>query len=399
MQLHGHVHPDFWPVARALDRQLKRGPRGGAAVCVYHRGEKVVDIWGGVRDAAGTPWVEDTMSVSFSTTKGVTSTALHILADRGLLDYDDPVAKFWPEFAREGKEHVTIRHLLCHQAGLWRIRDMLDAAPRMLDWAHMTDVLARSAPALPPGSASAYHGLTYGWLVGEVIQRVADRPFAEVIQREIATPLELDGCYIGAPADAAARAARLLVPDSGRRRMAGLEVQMRRAQRVFSALRLPIDLRRIGEALMPAGITDFDWDTPETLAASIPAANGLFTARSLAKLYATLANGGACNGTRLLSEGTVRRATEIQTRRIDLVVPFPMHWRLGYHRVATTRGTPPRAFGHYGFGGSGAWADPDRQLSMAMVLNSGIGTPFGDLRTFRISGRVLRCADRRQRAS
>jgi CubicO group peptidase (beta-lactamase class C family) len=165
---------------------------------------------------------------------------------------------------------------------------------------------------------------------------------------------------------------------------------------VFSVLRIPVDLRRIGEALMPPGIDRFEWDAPETLAASIPAANGLFTARSLAKLYATLAGGGSFNGVRLLSEATLARATVVQTRRVDLVVPFPMHWRLGYHRVATTSGTPPRAFGHYGFGGSGAWADPDRQLAMAMVLNSGIGTPFGDLRTFRISGRVLRCANRRR---
>ncbi|MFI5386751.1 MAG: serine hydrolase domain-containing protein, partial [Fimbriimonadales bacterium] len=102
MRLHGHVHPEFWPVARALARQLRRGGRGGAAVCVYYRGECVVDIWGGSRDAAGTPWQADTMSVSFSTTKGVTATALHILVDRGLLDYDDPVAKYWPEFAQAG---------------------------------------------------------------------------------------------------------------------------------------------------------------------------------------------------------------------------------------------------------------------------------------------------------
>ena len=395
MSIQGTFHPNFAPVARALARQL-RGPRGGAAVCVYHRGEKVVDIWGGSKDAAGTPWLADTMSVSFSTTKGVTATLLHILVDRGLADYDDPVAKFWPEFAREGKEHVTLRHLLCHQAGLFGIRAMIDDAARMRDWSYMTDALARTAPVIPPGSASAYHGLTFGWLVGEVIQRITGRPFAEAVQREIAQPLELDGLYVGTPAEPAARAAALLVPDGARKRMNGLEVSLRRAQRVFSVFRLPIDLRRIGDALMPAGIETFEWAAPETLAVPIPAANGLFTARSLAKMYATLANGGAFNGVRLLSEATVARATEVQTRRVDLVVPFPMHWRLGYHRVATTRGTPPRAFGHYGFGGSGAWADPDRQLSMAMVLNSGIGTPFGDLRTFRISGRVLRCANRRR---
>ena len=396
MTLHGTVHPEFWPVARALTRQLRQGPRGGAAVCVYHRGERVVDIWGGVKDAAGTPWQADTMSVSFSTSKGVTATALHILVDRGLVDYDDPVAKFWPEFAQAGKAAITVRHLLTHQAGLYDIRHLIDDAARMRDWAYMTDALARSAPVMSPGSASAYHGITFGWLVGEVIQRIAGRPFAEVIQRELAQPLELDGLYIGAPIEPAARAAELLFPANRRKPMAGLDRRLERVQRVFSTLRVPIDLRRIPDALMPPGVEHFEWASPETLAVPIPAANGLFTARALAKLYATLAGGGAFNGVRLLSEATLARATEVQTRRIDLVVPFPMHWRLGYHRAATTRGTPPRAFGHYGFGGSGAWADPDRQLSMAMVLNSGIGTPFGDLRTARIGGSVLRCANARR---
>ncbi|HVO26466.1 MAG TPA: serine hydrolase domain-containing protein [Candidatus Margulisiibacteriota bacterium] len=393
MRLHGHVHPEFWPVARALVRQLRRSRRGGAAVCVYHRGDCVVDIWGGSQDAAGTPWQADTMSVSFSTTKGVTATALHILVDRGLLDYDDPVAKYWPEFAQAGKERITVRHLLCHQAGLYGIRGLIDDVRRIRDWDYMTDALARAAPALPPGTASAYHGFTYGWLVGEVIQRVAGRPFAEVIQRELAEPLELDGLYVGTPAAQLSRAARLLMANNGTT-SAAFERRLRRAQRVLSALRIRFDVTRMIDALLPQNAETFAWDAPETLAASIPAANGLFTARSLATLYAMLAAGGQWHGRRLLSEATLARATEIQTRRMDLVVPFPMHWRLGYHRASTIRGTPPRGFGHYGFGGSGAWADPDRRLAVALVLNSGIGTPFGDLRTAVIGGVALQCATR-----
>ena len=390
MRLHGHVHPEFWPVARALARQLRRG---GAAVCVYHHGECVVDMWGGSTDAAGTPWQADTMSVSFSTTKGVTATALHILVDRGLLDYDDPVAKYWPEFAQAGKERITVRHLLCHQAGLYSIRGVVDDVRRVRDWGYMTDALARATPALPPGTASAYHGITFCWLVGEVIQRVAGRPFAEVIQRELAEPLELDGLYVGAPAAQFPRAARLLMAPNGTMSTA-FERRLRRLQRLLSALRIRFDVSRMIDALLPPGVDTFEWDVPETLAASIPAANGLFTARSLAKLYAVLAAGGQWQGRRLLSEATLARATEVQTRRMDLVVPFPMHWRLGYHRAVTIRGTPPRGFGHYGFGGSGAWADPDRQLAVALVLNSGIGTPFGDLRTALIGGVALQCAVR-----
>ena len=128
---------------------------------------------------------------------------------------------------------------------------------------------------------------------------------------------------------------------------------------------------------------------------SIPAANGVFTARSLAKLYAVLAGGGALNGVRLLSEGTLRRATEVQTRAMDGVVPFPMHWRLGYHRANTIGVRVKNGFGHAGFGGSGGWADPDRNLSVAMVVNSGTGTPFGDLRMVRIGSAAARCAERR----
>lgn len=393
-QLHGTVHPDFWPVARALTKQLGRGP-GGAAVCVYHRGEKVVDIWGGARNAAGEPWRAETMSVSFSTTKGVTATALHILADRGLVDYDAPVARYWPEFAQAGKDAITVRQLLSHQAGLYDIRHLIDDAARMRDWEHMTEALARSAPRLTQGSASAYHGITFGWLVGEIVQRVSGRPFAQFVQEEIAAPLDLDGLYVGAPAQAAAHAAELLMPERGRQRMAALGDRLDRAQRLAGWFGVRYDLRRIADALIVPGIMDFPWAAPETLAASIPAANGLFTARSLAKLYATLANGGSFNGVRLLSPRTIERATEVQSRGIDLVVPFPMHWRLGYHRAATTAGTPPRGFGHYGFGGSGAWGDPDLGLGVALVLNSGIGTPFGDLRTAQLGGTVLRCARRR----
>jgi len=146
---------------------------------------------------------------------------------------------------------------------------------------------------------------------------------------------------------------------------------------------------------MPPGIDEVETSSPEVLTASIPSANGLFTARSLARLYATLAAGGQLDGVRLLSEETLQRATQVQNRRIDLVVPFPMHWRLGYHRATTTKGTPRRAFGHYGFGGSGAWADPERNLSMALVLNHRIYTPSGNLRAARMGSVVLRCADRR----
>lgn len=393
-EISGECHPGFTPVARLLSRQIRRSG-GGAAVCVYHRGEKLVDLWGGVRDATGNPWQRDTLSVSFSTSKGVTATALHALADRGLVDYDAPVARYWPEFAQGGKQGVSVRHILSHTAGLYRIRDYVDRAERVLDWSYMTDALACARPAHEPGTMSGYHAITFGWLVGEIVQRVTGKPFSEVVERELALPLGLQGLFIGAPESAIPRAAQLLLGPRAQRSPEALRPRARRLHRALRALRIPIDLEAMASALVPRGMEGLRFDSPETLRVPIPAANGLFDARSLARLYAALAGGGVLDGVRLLSSQTLARATEVQTRRLDRVIPLPMHWRLGYHRAMTTRGSPRRAFGHYGFGGSGAWADPERNLAMALVLNSGLGTPFGDLRTARMGAVVLRCADRR----
>ncbi len=395
--IQGYLHPDFWPVARVLEKQVDASGGGGAAVCIYHRGEPVVDIWSGRRSRNGTPWEGNTLALSFSTTKGVTSTAFHILVEKGLVDYEDTVAEHWPEFAQNGKADITIRQLLCHEAGLYPIRQHIDDASRMLDWEYMTRALAAAAPCFDPGTANGYHALTFGWLVGELIQRIAGKPYTEVIEAEIAKPLDLDGLFVGLPESERYRAAEFLpawgdrMPGEGRD---GVRI-LRQARRFFSWFGLPIDPVRMADALAPPGIADFDWNATGTIAAPIPAANGMFTARSLARMYAMLAGRGELDGVRLLSTSTLAQATEVQNRRIDRVVPFPMHWRLGYHRVASLRGTIPNAFGHFGFGGSGAWADPERNLSVALTLNSGAGSPFGDLRILRINGAAVNCADRR----
>ena len=404
--LDGHVAPGFEPVAAALRAQLAGSP-GGAAVCVYHRGACVVDLWGGARDARGTPWRADTMAPSFSTTKGVAATVLHILVDRRLLDYDDPVARHWPEFAQAGKEGVTVRHVLSHQSGLYHIRQMIDRADRMLDWAHMIAAIERTPPIHPPGTRTAYHGFTFGFLVGELAQRVTGRPFSQLVQDEIVRPLGLDGMYVGAPDDVLDRAAELLWsrsrPEGGTRSLgAHVTRQVRRGgitvlERVLNLVGFQFDAASIMDALAPHGIRGFDFGSREALRAAIPAANGLFTARSLARMYAALAAGGALDGVRLLSRETLARATERQIPPAGrAVIPFDMRWRLGYHGVFTTRGVPRRAFGHFGFGGSGAWADPGRELAVALIVNSGMGTPFGDLRVARIGAAALASVGRRR---
>jgi CubicO group peptidase (beta-lactamase class C family) len=214
----GHVHPEFRPLAEAFRRQLPARQPGGAALCVYHRGECVLDVWGGTRDRAGSAWTADTLSLSFSTTKGIVSTLLHILAGRGELDYDAPVARYWPAFAQNGKAAITVRQLLCHEAGLYGVRRLIADAAEMRDWPHMLEVMERAAPAHAPGSANGYHALTYGWLVGGLVEKIAGRPLAEVLRAELAEPLDLDGAYIGVPEAELHRCADLILPEKIPRR-------------------------------------------------------------------------------------------------------------------------------------------------------------------------------------
>ncbi len=402
LHLDGLIHPDFQAVEKTLRDMLSNYP-GGAAVCVYHRGEKVVDLWGGYSDDIGSLWQRETMAPSFSTTKGVAATLLHIYADRGLVDYDALVTDYWPEFGQAGKENITVRQVMAHQSGLYHIRQMIDHVDRMLDWEHMIEAIERTEPAHEPGARTGYHGLTFGFLVGEIIQRVTGKKFSDLVQSEIANPLGLDGLFIGAPEHELSRAAQLIFPQSTKRlSQTRLGHYLERGAHNLSGLLrragMDSDLASIFDALAPRGISDFDFGSPESLRVAIPAGNGLFTARSLAKLYAALAHGGEFEGTRLLSQRTLQRATKVQkpTGRHS-VIPFDMRWRLGYHSIATTRGFPRQAFGHFGFGGSGAWGDPERDLAVALIVNSGLGSPFGDMRTARIGGAALAAAKNRSR--
>jgi CubicO group peptidase (beta-lactamase class C family) len=399
--MEGFAHNDFAEVEHAFANQLER-TSGGAAVTVYHRGKPVVDLWGGTRDLDGeeVPWESDTVAMCFSTTKGVTSTALHILADRGLVDYDAPVATYWPEFAAAGKEAVTVRHVLTHSAGLHRIRSLIDHGNRMLDWGHMVEALAAAEPAYTPGTRHGYHALTYGWLVGEIVRRVDGRPIAEVVRTEIAEPLDLDGLYIGLPAAERHRVAPLGPLGIPRPRIHRLRhVEKRIAAqlgKVVSAVPVPVNTRRLANAIAPRGVEEALLMGDDVMDAAIPAANGFFTARSLARMYAMIAGGGELDGVRVLSGRTVAEMAKVQRKGFDLVLVAPMDWRLGYHRVLTTRGPLPRGLGHFGFGGSGGWADPSRDLAVAMVCSRGTGTPIGDLRIMELGTAAVRSADRRR---
>jgi len=383
IDLNGLCHPDFQTIGAILRKELQKNKTGGAAVCVYHRGECVVDLWGGYRDEEGNPWSKDTMAPSFSTTKGVCSTLLHIFADRGLIDYDEKVSTYWPEFAQAGKENITVRQVLCHQSGLYHIRQMIDRADRMLDWEHMIEAIEKTAPAHEPGTRSGYHGLTYGFIAGEIIQRVSGKKFADLVQSEIAKPLGLDGLYIGTPRKELHRAAQLISPPPIRKLSMSLlghylEFSVSGAGKLLRILGVDADLYSFYEALAPRGMRNFNLGSAESLRVAIPAGNGLFTARSLAKMYAVLAGGGEFNGVRLLSQDTIELASTLQKHPgKNAVVPFDLRWRLGYHGIYTKGGFQDQAFGHFGMGGSGGWADPSQNLSVAMITNGGLKTPTG----------------------
>jgi len=377
----GFVHPDFGGVTKALRSIASHKHGGGAAVAVLHEGELVVDAWVGARDARGTPWCSDTIVMSFSTTKGVIATTAHRLVDRGLLDYDEPVATYWPEFAAAGKERVTVRQLLSHSAGLHQLRGVIDDASEMLDWDLVCSRLAAEAPRYEPGTRHGYHGITFGFLVGEVIRRVTRTTVNEAVDAEIAKPLGLDGISIGVAPGDRGRVAELIMRFGDAERA---ERFARRASR-FASLKPAIDT-----FMVPGSHRLFA--SSDILDAAVPAVNGFFTARSLARMYAALAGGGVLEGSRFLSADTLRRATEVQSTGLDLVVGFPMRWRLGYHLAATTRGVLPNGFGHFGFGGSGAWADPDRNLAVAFVCNRVAGTPFGDSRLLRVGAQAQSAA-------
>ncbi|MCP4905831.1 MAG: beta-lactamase family protein [bacterium] len=390
MTIEGMAAAPFWPVVRVFEKQIDSSG-GGAAVCVYYEGRKVVDLWGGVRDEAGRSWREDTMAMSFSTSKGVTSTLLNMLADRGELAYDDPIAHYWPEFAAGGKGNISVRDLLTHRAGLSRLRPLLDRGDRILDWEYMVDRLARAEAK--PQLESAYHALTYGWLTGELIQRVTGRSLADVIRTELEEPLGLDGIYVGAPAEARARAAQLSAcPGSERPGLIAALLSDRTTDaltRLHRLIRSPLDVKHIRDALVPPDNAKTLFEE-RILGVPVPAANGLFTARSLARLYAVIAEGGSLDGVELFTPDTVRQMSRVQVKGRDRVMPIRMGWRLGYHTAFTCRGGLETAFGHFGFGGSGAWADPSRRLSVAMVNNRVGGTPFGDFRIAAIGSAVLR---------
>jgi CubicO group peptidase (beta-lactamase class C family) len=359
-QVHGHCDPRFAAVRTAFEESFLDRAELGAAVAVTVGGELVVDLWGGWADAARSrPWERDTLVNVWSTTKGPTALCAHILADRGLLDFDAPVAAYWPEFAAAGKEEIPVRHLLSHRAGLSGLREP-HSLRQLYDWELTTRRLAAMEPWWAPGTTSGYHVFTYGFLVGEVVRRVSGLLPGAFLEREVTGPLGID-FTIGLPEKESGRAAELVQPPAA---------PASEQAAAFSQL-APAALAAIANPVVGAGETG----SPEWRAAEIPAANGHGTARAVAALYGIFAGRGTYDGHRVLTPEAVERVREGQGRCLDLVLGAGLQaeteiglglWLSGSNG---SYGPNPRAFGHDGFGGSCGLADPEAGVSLGYVMN------------------------------
>lgn len=363
-QVHGFVAPGFEEVRVAFERNFAERDEIGAAVAAYWRGEKVVDLWGGRRTPEGDgPWNEDTMVVVQSVTKGMAATTLALANARGWLDYDAPVARYWPEFAQQGKQAITVRQPLGHEAGLVLLDEPL-TLEKLRDLDAIARVLARQKPAWPPGTRRGYHTITIGLYMQELLRCVdpAGRTLGRFFYDEIALPLGVD-FHIGLPRE---------IPDE---RLARVRPLL--PWRGLLALRYTppaVTLRMIfpGSLLRRSflGLVIADPNDRRYLEVELPAGNGMGTARALARVYSVLAEGGAELG---LTRETFEHLTA-PPRAIpgnDVVLGVPSHFSLGFLRPGpeVRFGSSPRAFGAPGAGGAFAFADPDRRLGFAYVMN------------------------------
>jgi CubicO group peptidase (beta-lactamase class C family) len=386
--IHGRVATGFEAVRDVFQANFDIGAEDGAAFAAYHRGLQVVDLWGGVADTTtGKLWSENTMVLTYSTTKGATAMCANRLIEQGLLDVDAPVARYWPEFARAGKDAVTVADLLAHRAGLAWI-DGTMSFDDALAWEPVIEALARQSPAWEPGTDHGYHAVTFGYLVGEVVRRISGRTIGTYFDEEIAGPLGADW-YIGLPTALESRVARLVPFESGPDGnpfdglgaldggsgddpvMADLLAQLAPYLGPDGAL-----TRALGA---PGGAFSSPdaWQDPRLHAAEIPAANGICDARSVARVYGACVSdvARAAGGTfRVLSPGQLDTALVQQTAGPDRVlVGMDIQWGLGFMlnvgAIALAGLGGPRSFGHFGMGGSVGWADPDLELGLGYVMN------------------------------
>ena len=359
-EIQGSYEDRFEPVAEALARNLDDGADVGASVAVFIDGEPVVDIWGGYTDAEGTaPWEEDTIVNVFSTTKTMTFVCALVLADRGELDFDAPVAHYWPEFAEAGKRKVLVRHLLGHTAGLSGWEEPLEPE-QLADWERCTSLLAGQEPWWEPGTQPGYHAVTQGYLIGEVVRRITDQSIGRFFADEVAGPLGAD-FFIGTPPEADARIGTLIPPPD--------------ASELISSLG-ELGIRTLSNPVISGELTREEW----WRRCEIPAANGHGNARSVAAVQSVISCGGEARGTRLLSGAGVEALFREQANGRDLVLGVPLRYGLGYGLASPTMPMTPRMCAWGGYGGSLVFNDLERRSTVAYVMNRMEAGLVGDMR-------------------
>lgn len=354
---------------------VHRGDVGGAIAVVRH-GEIVVDLWGGHADAARTKaWTPRTVTNVWSTTKGVAAFCFAMMVERGRAAYDDPVAKFWPEFAANGKDHITIAQLLSHQGGLCGL-DQPTTLEDLADQSGAERLFAAQAPLWPPGTQCGYHAISYGPLANALFRRIDGRTMAQFVADEISGPFGLD-LSIGLPEAEANRASEIIAPPT----LSSTDANPTPSRAQAAALANPV--------LDPRSANTAHWR-----ASPMPSVNGFATALGLARLYGAMANDGMLDGIRLLSPGVIAQATRVRIDSTDLVLGMQARWAAGFLcNVHGVYGDRPTAYGHSGWGGSFAFADPERGLGIAWVMNAMGHNLVGDERAMTLIGSTLKSTD------
>jgi CubicO group peptidase (beta-lactamase class C family) len=356
-EIEGEIAPGFDAVREAFAANFADGAEIGAAVSVYRHGEKVVDLWGGIADPQeARPWQRDTLQAVYSTTKGATSACALLLVQRGELDLDAPVRDYWPEFTAP----VKVRWLLTHQAGLPALDRPVPLADA-LAWDPMVAALAAQQPFWTPGTEHGYHGLTFGWLVGEVVRRVSGRSLGTFFREEIAEPLGLD-FWIGLPEPEHHRLSRIVMPEPDPDAMAGFDLD-ELPEQLRDVLAAYTDPTSLTSRTLNAVDPRMDNNDPNVLAAEVPATNGVCTARGLAGFYAALIGG-------VLEPDTLALATIEQAAGRDRILRIPVRWSTGYALwTSESAWLPQTMFGFSGLGGSIGFADPATGLAFGYVMN------------------------------
>ncbi len=373
----GSYADGFAPIAERFAAQLRAGNEIGAGFAAYHRGRRVVDVWGGRADlASAKPWTRDTRIVVFSVTKGLAAMALAMLADRGRLDWDAPVASYWPGFAAAGKQALTVRTLVNHRGGLVGIDVPLTMADCLEPERHefLVHALEQQRPAWEPGTAQGYHAITFGMYVGELFARIAGEDLGTFLRRELFDPLGAD-VSLGTPAEDDANVATLYPPRTAARlgHMVASLVRVHSAEgRIARAALAPRSLPRaafLNPKPGPGGLADYN--TVAVRRAVLAWASATATAHGLARAYLPFASGGRTGDRSYVTAPTLAPVEARQSwAERDLVLHKPIGWSQGFVKEQVTLFSPnPESFGHPGMGGALGWCDPKTELAFGYVMN------------------------------